>query len=115
MTSALMALVLALFSGTPVTVPMVEDAGAAVAVGAVRGGYGGWVGCSATHCDVEVADLGHLRHEACHVLDIRSDGKMDGEVAGLRMWAGDLEAETGDYANDAERFGYWCARQEIRP
>ena len=108
-----MALVLALFHGTPITVEMVEATGSSVAV--VREtrmpGMGGWIGCSPDRCEIEVVDLGYLRHEAAHVADMLADGVMDGSIAGWTPWIGTPYASLGP----VEALGYWSGAQEVRP
>lgn len=76
----------------------------------------GWTWCGGPVCRIEVvrgSDAWVLRHETCHSIDWLADGAMDGAIAGWRPWL-TSQPLPGEPTDDAERFGYWCARQAVR-
>mgnify|MGYP001564793515 CR=1 FL=1 len=97
MTPALMALIIALFSGSPVTVPMVETAGGSVAVveALPDPAWTGWIGCAESACDIRLVRADSLRHEAAHAADYLCDGALDGSICGWQPWAGSGEEWRG--------------------
>lgn len=106
-----MAIVLAIFYGTPITVPMVEAAGGSVSTvhETPVAGATGWIGCDESRCAIQLVDASHLRHEACHLADALSDGRMDGAISG---W----QPQTGaglDHLGPVEALGYFCGAQEV--
>lgn len=112
MTAALLALVLAIFHGQPITVPMVEAAGGTVTIAAALPdpAWTGWIGCSRTACEIRLVDADQLRHEAGHLADALCDGVMDGSICGWQPQAG-----AGlDSLGPVEALGIYVGTQEVR-